>query len=123
MLGTPSAPKSGENVWLWLFKILSGLLILIVLGIHFVVNHALVPGGLLTYQDIVNYYKNPIVPVMESAFLILVVPHALIGLRGIILDLRPARGLLQVVNWLFVIGGAAFIVYGIWLILVIGSRG
>ncbi len=123
MLATRSAPRPGENTWLWLFKIFSGVLIIVVLGIHFYVNHAIAPGGLLTYQDVVSYYKNPIVPLMEGLFLVLVVPHALIGLRGIILDMRPARGLLQLVNWLFVIGGAAFVVYGTWLILVIGSRG
>ncbi len=122
MLATRSAPKSGENVWPWLIKLVSGIIVFFVLGVHLVINHTVAPGGLLTYQDIVNYYKNPIVPVMEAIFLLMVVPHALIGLRGIVLDMRPARGLLQIVNWLFLIGGAGFIIYGIWLLNVIASR-
>ncbi len=121
MIETKSAPRSGENVWLWLFKIVSGVLIVVILILHFVVNHTIAQGGLLTWADVVAYYHNPIVPIMEGLFVVLVVPHALIGLRSILLDLRPARALLRASDLLMIAVGAVAIIYGLWLLMTIAS--
>jgi succinate dehydrogenase / fumarate reductase membrane anchor subunit len=118
-----SAPRSGENTWLWLLKIVTGPVLLILLGIHLVVNHFLGETGLLTYADVVAYYQNPIIPIMEICFLIAVVTHSLTGLRGIILDLKPSRNILKVIDVILVIFGISAIVYGTWLALVIASKG
>ena len=123
MLNTTSTPKKGETTWLWLLKILTGLLVIVILIIHFVVNHFIAEGGLLTWADVVRYYQNPIIPIMEIAFVALVVSHSLIGLRGIILDLNPSRSVITAVNWLFSLVGVGSVAYGIWLIQVIVSKG
>jgi succinate dehydrogenase hydrophobic anchor subunit len=129
MNAAKTSPKSGENSWLWLAKILTGVIIVIILGVHFVVNHLAsstglpTEGGLLTWAGVVQYYQNPIIPLMEMLFIIVVAPHALIGLRGIILDLRPSRGALSIINWVFTIAGIVAVVYGIWLIQVIVLQG
>lgn len=124
MIATESIPKSGEGTWLWLIKIITGVLVIVILLIHFVVNHFIgETGGLLSYAQIVAYYRIPIIPIMEIAFLVLVVSHALLGLRSIILDLRPSRALLSAVNWIFSIMGVVSIVYGIWLIQAIVAQG
>ncbi len=118
-----SAPKSGENSWLWLIKLATGAFILILILVHFIINHAYAAAGLLNYSDIVNYYQTWIVPAMEILFLALVVSHSLLGVRSIVLDLHPSRGTLNVLNWVFLIFGIVAFVYGTWLILVIVSRG
>ena len=118
-----SAPRAGETMWLWLVKIITGPLLLVLLLIHFVVNHFIAETGLLTYADVVAYYRNPIIPVMEILFLITVVTHSLIGLRGILLDLNPARRLLKVIDWGLILVGISAISYGVWLVLVIVARG
>ena len=118
-----STPRSGENSWWYLVKIVTGVLLVVLLGIHLVVNHFIGQHGLLTYADIVAYYQNPIIPIMEICFLAVVVLHSLTGLRGIILDLKPSRTILQVMDTLMVIVGVAAVAYGTWLILVIKSRG
>lgn len=123
MIGSSSAPKSGEGTWLWLFKIITGPLIIIILLIHLVVNHLVAEGGLLTWADVVCYYTNPLVPLMEIVFLILVVSHSLLGLRSVILDLKPSRAVLKVIDILFIIIGITAIVYGIRLIFIIVSFG
>jgi succinate dehydrogenase / fumarate reductase, membrane anchor subunit len=124
MLDASSGPKSGEGVWLWLTKIITGALIIIILIIHFIVNHLAMPGGLLTWKDVVQYYSsNPIIPIMEIAFLIFVVSHSLIGLRSIILDLKPSRGVLKVVDWIFILGGCTAVVYGIWIVVAVIAQG
>ena len=115
--------NSGENVWLWVVKILTGPLLVILLFIHLLVNHYTGQTGLLTYADVVAYYQNPIIPIMEICFLAAVVTHSLIGLRGIILDLKPAHVILKIVNWVFVILGITSVSYGVWLVLVIASKG
>lgn len=115
-------PKSGEGTGLWLLKIVSGLLIVIILIVHLIVNHLVAEGGLLTYADVVRYYQNPWIVVMELAFLVFVVPHALLGLRSIILDLKPSRGFIKFINALFVLLGVGAIGYGIWLALTVASR-
>jgi succinate dehydrogenase hydrophobic anchor subunit len=118
-----SAPKSGENAWLWLVKIVTGPLLIIFILIHFIVNHFAAENGLLTYADVIAYYKNPLIPAMEICFLAAVVTHSLIGLRGIILDLKPSRNVLKVIDWILVIFGISAVLYGIWLALTIASTG
>jgi succinate dehydrogenase hydrophobic anchor subunit len=118
-----STPKTGENSWLWLAKLITGPFILIIILIHFIINHAISVTGLLNYSDVVAYYQIWIVPIMEILFLALVVSHSLLGLRSIVLDMQPSRGLLNAINWIFLIVGIVSFVYGTWLILTIVSRG
>lgn len=115
--------KSREGTWLWLAKIIAGALIVFLLALHFIVNHLVAPGGLLTYIDVVRYYSYPIIPVIEGIFLVVVVCHAFIGLRSIILDLNPSDKALQVINWILILVGVAAISFGIWLIIVVASQG
>src|SRR5512147_1396135 len=117
-------PKSGrrEGALLWLVKIIAGLFIVIVLGIHLVVNHLVAPGGLLTYADVLNYYRLPFIPLMEIAFLVLAVVHSLLGLRSILLDLNPARPLQHLADVALIVVGCGAILYGSWLVIFLSSK-
>ncbi len=115
--------RLGEGAGLWFLKILTGFLVIVVLVIHLIVNHLIVPGGLLSYADIVQYYQNPIIPMMEIVFLIFVVVHALIGLRSVLLDLHPSDQVLRMINYGLGVLGIGSIAYGVWLVLVIVGRG
>ena len=117
-----SKPKRREGMWLWLAKIFGGFMIIFLLAIHFLVNHLFAPNGLLTYDDVIRYYSNPIIPVMEIGFLAFVVSHSLIGVRSIFLDLNPSDKLLRIVDGLLLIIGIVSIVYGIWLIITLALR-
>jgi len=96
--------------------------LIVLILIHFIVNHFIGQNGLLTYADVVAYYKNPIIPIMEICFLATVVTHSLSGLRGILLDLKPSRSLLKVIDWILVVVGILAVSYGTWLALVIASK-
>ncbi len=123
MIETPAIRRPREGTWLWLYKIVAGLLIVVIMGIHLVVNHLAAPSGLLTYAEVVAYFQNPWVVAMEIVFLIFVVSHALVGMRSILLDLNPSEKTLKAVDiflWLF---GAGSIIYGIWLALAIAAQG
>jgi succinate dehydrogenase hydrophobic anchor subunit len=120
-----TAPRPGETTWIWLVKIVTGPLLILLLILHLIVNHYVgsLPSGLMTYEDVIHYYQNPIIPVIEILFLATVVTHSLIGLRGIILDLNPSRTVLTVVNWFLSLLGVFSVAYGIWLALAIASQG
>ncbi len=120
---TQSTPKSGEGAGLWLLKIITGALVVTLLIVHLIVNHFTAPGGLLNYHEVAVYLSNPWIALMESSFLVIVVTHALLGLRSIILDLKPSRAVMGFVNWGFSLLGVFSVVYGIWLIRVIVVRG
>lgn len=120
-----SKPRPGENTWLWLIKIVTGPLLVLLLILHFMVNHYLgsLPSGLMTHDDIVKYFQNPIIPAIEILFLVTVVTHCLIGLRGIIIDMNPSRPVLKIVTGVLIILGVSSVLYGIWLALTIASKG
>lgn len=113
---------NAEGAGIWMIKVFAGLFILVLLGVHFVVNHLVAPGGLLTYADVVRYYDNPWIGVMEVAFLIVVIAHAFIGMRSIFLDLNPSPNALRWVNRILIVAGGFAVIYGTWLVIVISAR-
>jgi succinate dehydrogenase / fumarate reductase membrane anchor subunit len=117
-----SQPKPGETTWLWLFKIVTGVLVVVILAIHFIVQHLVNPDGLLTFQQVVQWVSNPWVALMEGTFVVLAVIHALLGVRSVLLDLRPSQGAIRVIDVTFSIVGVMAIVYGIWLLRAIQAH-
>jgi succinate dehydrogenase hydrophobic anchor subunit len=114
--------RTAESAWLWLAKLVTGAAILAILIIHLIVNHLVAAGGLLTYADVLAYYANPIIPVMEAFFLIFVISHALLGVRSIVLDLGPAAHTRWWLDRALVVVGASAISYGLWLLVVLAER-
>ncbi len=106
---------------LWLLQALSGLLLILLLGTHMVVNHYVVEGGLRTYQDVVDYLSNPLVVVWEILFLIVVTTHAALGVRSILFDLGPGKRARTVINGIITLLGVLAVVYGVWLTFQIGG--
>jgi succinate dehydrogenase / fumarate reductase membrane anchor subunit len=120
-----SGPRPGENTWTWLLKIITGPLLVLILALHFTANHYLgsMSSGLMTYQDVIRYFQNPIIVAIEILFLVTVVTHSLLGFHGILLDLHPPRTILIISTWLHAILGISAVAYGIWLALTIASLG
>ncbi|HJS28179.1 MAG TPA: hypothetical protein VJ768_01055 [Anaerolineales bacterium] len=114
--------KAGESGWLWLAKLFTGLAIIVILIVHFVVNHFIADEGLLRHEDVLAYYDSPLIIIMEAVFLLFVISHALIGTRSIILDLRPSPWTLRVIDVLLLLTGIFFSVYGIWILLAVVSQ-
>lgn len=123
MIEEGTRPKSGEGFWLWFLKLLSGILVIVLLFVHLTINHFTATGALLNFEEVVAYLSNPLVTFTELAFLIIVVSHALLGTRSIILDFKPSRAVLRTLDWFFLAVGVISIGYGIWLTSVIISWG
>jgi succinate dehydrogenase hydrophobic anchor subunit len=60
---------------------------------------------------------------MEETFLVLAVGHALVGMRGILLDLNPSNRVMQWVDPVLVAVGLFSVFYGIWLVQTIIHHG
>lgn len=111
-----STKKNSETALLWFIKVLAGGMIFVFLVIHFFVNHIFAPEGLLTFRDVVAYYQNPLVLVMEGLFLFSILVHSFLGLRSVILDLNPGPRLIRIMDTVLITGGVSGFVYGIWLL-------
>lgn len=114
--------RAREQGWLWAAKLLTGVAIFALLIAHLIVNHLVAQGGLLSYADVLAYYANPLIPLMEAFFLVFVVSHALLGLRGIALDLSPPARLVRWLDGLLLAVGLSAISYGLWLLLTLAAR-
>lgn len=109
------ATRRDRSGSLWLVQAFSGLLLVFILGAHMIVHHFIVEGGLRDYQQVLDYVANPFVFIIEVVFVIIATIHALLGVRAIVLDLRPPAATVRVVNWVLVAVGAVAIGYGLWL--------
>ncbi len=102
---------------------ISGAAVLVLVTIHMVAQHFILPTGLRTYADVVDYLRNPLVVTIEVLFLVFVTWHALLGVRSILFDWGlPARA----ERWItraFMALGVATVAYGLWLTAVVVSKG
>jgi succinate dehydrogenase hydrophobic anchor subunit len=105
--------------WGWLAQAVSGVLLVVLVGLHWIAQHFLVAGGLRTYADVVAYLRQPLVLGLEAAFLVVVTAHALLGVRAILLDLGLDPRADRLLRWALLLAGAATIWYGLDLTLAI----
>jgi succinate dehydrogenase hydrophobic anchor subunit len=117
-----SQPKPGETSWLWLFKLVTGVLVVLILGTHLIVQHLVNPDGLLTFEQVVQWVTNPWVALMEGTFVVLAVIHALLGVRSVLLDLHPSQGAIRIIDITFSTIGVVAIIYGFWLLRAIQAH-
>lgn len=105
---------------LWVLQVLTGLLLLLLLGAHLLGNHP--DGGLLDYDAVVARLQQPGILATELLFLLVVTYHALNGVRQVLLDYLPAEGGGRYVTPVLSVIGLAALVYGIWLSIALYLR-
>ncbi len=115
--------RERASSWSWILQAFTGVMLVVLLGLHMVVQHFVVAGGLRRYQQVVEYISNPFVFLLEVAFLIIVTWHALLGVRAILLDLGLKAATERKVTATLWIVGVLTVGYGIWLSATIVSRG
>lgn len=115
--------RERSSSWSWILQALTGVLLVVLLGLHMVVQHFVVKGGLRNYQQVVEYLSNPFVFLLEVAFLIVVTWHALLGVRAILLDLGLTPATERKWTAALTVIGLVMITYGIWLSATIVSQG
>jgi succinate dehydrogenase / fumarate reductase membrane anchor subunit len=115
--------RERASSWSWILQAFTGVMLVVLLGLHMVVQHFVVKGGLRDYQQVVQYISNPFVFLLEIAFLIIVTWHALLGVRAVILDLGLKPASERKVTAILSIIGVVTVAYGIWLSATIVAQG
>ncbi len=68
---TPAAVRrtttSAASVW-WLLQAVTGVLLVVLLGLHMAAQHFAAQGGLRSYADVLSYVANPAIVVLDLAF-------------------------------------------------------
>lgn len=116
--------RRGRSARGWGLTTISGLAVLILVTVHMIANHFVIEsvGGLRDYRQVLEYISNPVIFVLESLFLVFVTIHAMLGLRGVLLDLDPSPGTLRWIDRGLVALGIITLGYGFLLIGVLASR-
>lgn len=86
---------------------------------HFIVHQT---GGLRTYAEVLSYVANPIMFVLESAFLIVVTIHAMLGVRGVLHDLNLSQATRRRIDRVLWVVGALTVMYGMALLITLTVR-
>lgn len=110
------------RVWWW--TVGTGAALVALALVHIVAHHFIVdePGGLRTYDQILDYVAHPVILPLEATFLVTVTIHAMLGLRSVLLDLDPgprARRRLDRALWVL---GTVTVTYGLFLLVTLASR-
>ena len=101
--------------WSWILQAFTGVMLVVLLGLHMVVQHFVVECGLRGYAQVVEYLSNPFVFLLEISFLIIVTWHALLGVRAVLFDLGLQPATERKVAAAMWIVGVITVGYGIWL--------
>jgi succinate dehydrogenase cytochrome b556 subunit len=112
--------KRPGGTWLW--QALTGVLVVALLGLHMVAQHFMAAGGLRTYDEVLTWFRTPIVVVLEVVFLAVVVYHALLGLRAIVADLGLGQHTKDTVNKILTVIGVLALAYGFFLTYVLLTK-
>jgi succinate dehydrogenase hydrophobic anchor subunit len=114
----------GRTARAWRWTVGSGVALVVLAAVHMVAQHFVVngEGGLRTYQQVLDYIANPIIFVLECGFLFAVTIHALLGVRGILLDLDPGPRVRRWIDpglWAL---GTITVAWGLVLLITLASR-
>jgi succinate dehydrogenase hydrophobic anchor subunit len=117
-------PRTARSAGEWRTMTLTGLGLLVLVTVHMVANHFVVKsiGGLRDYQQVLTYIANPAIFTIESLFLLFVTVHAMLGLRGVLLDLDPGPRLRRWIDRGLAVLGLGTLAYGYFLIGTLASR-
>ncbi len=114
-------PKRSTLGWFW--QSVTGVALLLLLGVHFVAHHFIAAGGLRDFNQVMAYLSNPLIIALELGFLVSVTIHALLGVRSILFDLGLDARWEKNVTWALTALGALTLAYGVWLLYTILQTG
>lgn len=115
---TPSTTSAAHD-WSWIWQAVSGALVLVLVSVHMIANHFIVPQGLRNFAEVAAYLANPVILGLEVVFLVVVTWHGLLGLRAVLFDLGPSARVERLITRVLVVVGVATVAYGLWLTAVI----
>ncbi len=120
--GNAPTPRGHGGTVAWIGQVVSGVLLIVLLGVHIFAEHFMVKGGLRDYSQVVSYLSNPLVLAVESLFVLVLVWHAMLGLRAVLLDFGFGPRGQSVISRGVVVLGLATAGYSFWVIAAIAGQ-
>jgi succinate dehydrogenase cytochrome b556 subunit len=114
---------SARGVPAFVGQVASGAALIVLLGLHMIAQHFVVPTGLRYYEDVIAWLANPVVVVLEVLFLLFVTYHAMLGVRAILFDFGFAERTERRITAALWVVGVVTIVYGVVLFAAIINAG
>ena len=107
---------------LWTWHVLAGLVIAVLLGLHMAVMHLdtvlgwFNPEGLkpIAWESVLQRARLGFFTVSYVVLLGAALFHGLYGLRNILFELGPGRGVKGLISVVLALGGAGLFVFGAW---------
>jgi len=107
---------------LWTWHLVAGVVILVLLGLHMTIMHldeivrvfSPAAGEPIDWANVAERGKSVFFLVNYVVLLGAALFHGLYGLRNILFELNPARGVKKGLNALFLVAGFALFVFGSW---------
>jgi len=107
---------------LWTWHVLAGLVILVFLGLHMAIMHldvligAFNPAGPhpIDWDNVAARARTGFFTVSYIVLLGAALFHGLYGLRNILFELGPGRGVKSALNFVLAAGGVGLFVFGAW---------
>jgi succinate dehydrogenase cytochrome b556 subunit len=96
-------------------QVVSGAALLVLLTLHMIAQHFIVPTGLRFYEDVIAWLRDPVMVVVEVTFLVVVTYHALVGVRAILFDFGFSERAQRRITLALWVVGVATVVYGVAL--------
>lgn len=115
--------QNKKSSWGWFWQAVTGILLILLVGLHMIAHHFVAEGGLRDFQQVIEYLSNPIIIVCELAFLISVTVHAMLGMRAILFDLGLSPQMERLVTQGCMVLGVLTVLYGFWLTYMILAQG
>jgi succinate dehydrogenase hydrophobic anchor subunit len=103
----------------WLWQVITGVGLVILLGLHLIANHFIAKGGLRDFADVVAYLRSPLFLVLEVLFLVVVATHAMLGVRAILMDFGLSERAEKRLSQALTVVGVVTVGYGLLLTWVI----
>ena len=111
--------RGREGMWTWVLHRVSGVAILFYLFAH-VTDQALLNVSPEAYDRVISTYRNPFVGLLEIGLAVLIIFHALNGLRIILFDFW-SRGVARQRQMLYV-QAVLFVLLAIPPVIAIGGK-
>ncbi|HJW91709.1 MAG TPA: hypothetical protein VJ436_13800, partial [Anaerolineales bacterium] len=110
---------SMADVWVWILQRVTGIALILFLGIHIGVLHfiELAQGIYINFGSVHQRLSTVLFVVVDYSLLALVLYHALNGLRNVIFDFELSDSTRRLVNRGLLLFGVIFFAYGVWGLL------
>jgi succinate dehydrogenase cytochrome b556 subunit len=115
--GIESRSYGRFETWAWLLQRFTSLFLLVFLGTHLWILHYALIGQTIDISSVASRLRSPFYLFLDFGLLVIVVFHALNGLRAVLLDFALLQKHRHWITWVLVAMGLVTVVLGIVIIL------